>query len=301
MADGLTDGTYVLEGAPRFLDRALRDLHRGSSWNTVRQAIRSGKVTVDGEVAREPRTEVGPGSVLGVRMAAPRRARPPELGPEAMALVDAHVVVVRKPPGLNTVFHEGVAEPNLRQLVGEMLGRRRRPAKLLVVHRLDRDTSGLVLFARTPAALGALKDQFRHRSVDRRYLALAAGRAQRATYRSRLVYEDDGHGHSTRAPHRGKLAITHVEPVEYLPGATLVACHLDTGRTHQIRIHLAEASHPVLGDRLYGPRLSAFPAVPRLMLHAATLGFTHPGHRERIELEEPLCPDMAQVLAELRH
>ncbi len=128
-----------------------------------------------------------------------------------------------------------------------------------VVQRLDVETSGLLVFARSREAYASLKGQLARHRVERTYLAIVAGRAQPRTYRSHLAEGGDGRRGSTRDRKRGKRAVTHVEVVERLAEATLVSCRLETGRTHQIRIHLSEAGHPVLGDRRYARRRIAMP------------------------------------------
>jgi 23S rRNA pseudouridine1911/1915/1917 synthase len=197
-------------------------------------------------------------------------------------------------------------------------GRAGRP-NLGVVHRLDKETTGLIVFTRTWLAKKALASQFRRHTVHRRYLAIAHGHVKEQTIRSILV-ADRGDGvrgsagvqvarrhslpssrSSTRGPTVGREAVTHVEPLEALRGATLVACRLETGRTHQIRIHLSEAGHPIVGERVYirgygGPLVDA----PRLMLHAAELGFLHPATERFMRWELPPPDDMRAVLERLR-
>jgi 23S rRNA pseudouridine1911/1915/1917 synthase len=179
-----------------------------------------------------------------------------------------------------------------------------------VVHRLDRNTSGLIVFARTRRAAEGLKEQFREHTAHRRYLAIAHGRVEARTFRSHLMLDrgDGMRGSSERAREKGgkgvrggKLAVTHVAPVELLAAATLLECRLETGRTNQIRIHLAEAGHPLVGETMY---LRDFPGrplpAPRLMLHAARLGFVHPVTGEQLLFELPLPADMERVLRALR-
>ena len=175
-------------------------------------------------------------------------------------------------------------------------------AFLHIVQRLDRDTTGVMVFARTLLARDHLRALFRKHAVHRRYLALAHGSVMAGTHRTRLV-RDRGDGRRGSTAHRdlGKESVTHVEVVERLSGATLIACQLETGRTNQIRIHLAEAGHPLLGETLYrkgytGEVIEA----PRLMLHAAELGVTHPVSGESLRFEEPMPEDMRQALASLR-
>src|SRR5262249_31997338 len=166
--------------------------------------------------------------------------------------------------------------------------------------RLDKETSGLVVFARTVAAERGLGKQFRAHTVHRRYLAVVPGYVPKQTIRTRLVRDrGDGRRGSTGLADQGKEAVTHVEPVERLPGYTLVACRLETGRTHQIRIHLAELGHPVCGEKVYGPRTDTSGA-PRLALHAAELGFRHPAIGEEMRWTMPLPPDLGAVVQRLR-
>ena len=194
-----------------------------------------------------------------------------------MVFVDPHVAVVNKPANMVTIPDERHPAGSLEQLVAAKLSRRgRQPTPPHVVQRLDFATSGLVVFARTREALHTLKPQFKARTVRRRYLALVAGKARNATYDTYLTEHIDGKRKSTAHRHLGKLALTHVEVVERLNGATLIHCHLETGRTHQIRIHLSEAGHPLLGDTRYARHYIDMPEATRMMLHAETLGFEHP-------------------------
>ena len=171
------------------------------------------------------------------------------------------------------------------------------------VHRLDRDTSGLMVFARTTDAERHLVQQFRKHTIHRAYRAVVQGDiAEPFTVESRLVRDrGDGRRGSTRHPRLGQLSITHVRALERLPGATLVECRLETGRTHQIRIQLAETGHPLLGEPVYVPRdFPPLPPAPRLMLHAAELGFVHPTTGRALHFEDPLPDDLRGVLQRLR-
>jgi 23S rRNA pseudouridine1911/1915/1917 synthase len=285
------------------LDRALRSLNEGMSWNAARRMIESGKVSVDGRRELDPTALVREGAIIGVSMAAPKpRAESPVAGDD-IVYVDPHVVVVKKPAGISTVPFDENETGTLSELVHAMLKRRGGPvAELGVVHRIDKETSGLVLFARTLAAKRALKQQFRFHSVERRYVALAHGTVRAATHRSRLVQDrGDGRRGSTDNPILGRDSVTHVAPLEALAGATLIECRLETGRTHQIRIHLAESGHPLVGERVYGrdyrgQRIEA----PRLMLHAFELGFEHPTSGKPMHFEQAIPEDMERVVRGLR-
>jgi 23S rRNA pseudouridine1911/1915/1917 synthase len=174
-----------------------------------------------------------------------------------------------------------------------------------VVQRLDKETSGLVVFARTVEAERGLGRQFKAHTVERRYLALVPGETGARTVRSNLVRDrGDGRRGSGRGKDVGKQAITHLEVAERLRGYTLLWCRLETGRTHQIRIHLAELGHPICGDKVYrklGAKAELDPSgAPRLALHAAELGFDHPITGEAMHWDMPLPPDFRALLEELR-
>jgi 23S rRNA pseudouridine1911/1915/1917 synthase len=297
-----------LEGRP--LDRAVREVF-GLSWGDARAAIGSGKVFRGSSASAEldASAPVRAGEALAIRPRAPRPHVTQRASFERRRIVmcDASVIVVDKPAGISTVAFGDESPADARMvldaLIGDVLSRGPRRAPLGVVHRLDKETSGLVVFARTVAAKKHLANQFRHHTTTRRYLALVHGEVRsRRTIRSYLI-EDRGDGlrGSAREGRReGRLAITHVEPVRRAGPATLVGCRLETGRTHQIRIHLAEAGHPLVGERVYvrdyaGPRIEA----PRLMLHAAELGFEHPTTGERMSFTSELPDDFRAVLERL--
>lgn len=292
------------------LDRAVRTLF-GVSWGKARAWIEGGKVRVDAATVTQATARVAAGQTVTVDERASKR-RAGELDDAAVVHVDAHVVVVDKPPGVSTVPYDEGDTDTLESRVRAWLERRAktgrggrgvRPA-LGIVHRLDKETSGLVVFTRTWLAKQALAAQFRQHTVHRRYLAIAHGDVRSRTVRSFLL-EDRGDG--LRGSARGtpgsgaREAITHVERLEGLRGATLVACRLETGRTHQIRIHLSEGGHPIVGERVYVRRYNGqLLEAPRLMLHAAELGFVHPSTQAEVRWERPMPADMQKVLERLR-
>jgi 23S rRNA pseudouridine1911/1915/1917 synthase len=301
-----------LAGKP--LDGVVRALF-GATWGKARAWIESGKVSVDGRTILEPTKRVREGARVELAMNAPRRASEarPHLGDDAIVHVDAHVVVVNKPAGISTIPYEETDRGTLDELVRAWLSKRAprgdrgaRP-NLGVVHRLDKETSGLLVFTRTWLAKKSLAQQFREHTAQRRYLAIVHGALARARRIESMLVENRGDGvrgslkRGSPPDATAQRAITHVAPVEALEGATLVECRLETGRTHQIRIHLSEAGHPLVGERVYvrGWQGDPIPA-PRMMLHAAELGFVHPatGVEARFEREPP--PDFAETLARLR-
>lgn len=264
--------------------RAVAEL----SWNKVRDAIASGKVSRNGVLERDPGSTVHLGDVVELVWTRPRVDQTPLLPRDAFIHVDTHVVVVHKPSGMSTIpfdEHEtGTLDEAVRaELSLRMRGPRTQPPNLGVVHRIDKETSGLLVFSRTWLAKESLSTQFRAHTTHRRYLALVHGEARDCTFTTHIL-ADRGDGrrgsweYTSRKSGRpeGQRSVTHVRVVERLNGATLVECALETGRTHQIRIHLSESGNPLLGERVYmHPDLPRIPA-PRLMLHAAELGFVHP-------------------------
>jgi 23S rRNA pseudouridine1911/1915/1917 synthase len=249
------------------------------------------------------------------------RAAPVPRQPEQVVVryLDEHVVVVEKPAGLCTVRHpleRGWNErrrdlsPTLEDLVPRLIARaeglRGSWPRLRVVQRLDKETSGLVVFARTVTAERGLGKQFHGHTVTRRYLALVPGWLRPQRIHTFLVRDrGDGRRGSTSVEGVGKEAITHVEVAERLADYTLVSCRLETGRTHQIRIHLAELGHRVCGDRVYchrrdGRVFEDHSGATRLMLHAVSLGFRHPVSREEMRWEMAVPADFQRMLDRLR-
>jgi 23S rRNA pseudouridine1911/1915/1917 synthase len=174
-----------------------------------------------------------------------------------------------------------------------------------VVHRIDKETSGLIAFAKTKLAERELQTLFRAHEVERTYLCVAHGAVPDRRIESMLVTDrGDGLRGSTRRPRQGKRAVTHVHAVEQLARATLCEVRLETGKTHQIRIHLAEIGHPLVGEKVYIRDYKRQGQEPlpssRLLLHAATLGFLHPVSQRLVRLESPLPDDFTVELAALR-
>jgi 23S rRNA pseudouridine1911/1915/1917 synthase len=283
----------------------------GATWSRARQLCADGRVTVDGTQCFDPAERVTPGSTVVVNEHGPKKDRGP-LPKEAIVFADRDVVVVAKPAGMLTVADEPGNKDTLIDHLRTVLRRveRRDASGLGVVHRLDRDTSGLVLFTRTADAKRELAVQFRDHTIDRVYHGIASGSVPEAKIESDLVMDrGDGlrgsWGHYRRAkgdtPTDAKHSVTYVKPIEALRGATLIECRLETGRQHQIRIHLSEMGHPLLGERVYirdytGEKIDA----PRTMLHARTLGFTHPKNGKRLTFEREAPEDFTQMVEALR-
>lgn len=312
------DHDLVVEVAEsgRPLDAILR-ARLGGSWGAVRTLVERGKVSVDGARVTETAQRLRPGAKIEVRPRA-RRVEPSLLDDANVVFHDPHVVVVRKPAGVSTIPYEPGERGTLEEQTRLWLVRRAKQpphASLGVVHRIDKETSGLVVFARTFAAKKVLSQAFRVHAIERRYVAIVHGVLEgRRTFDSYLV-EDRGDGlrgtaRDPRVGERvGQRSITHVAGIDVLSrnvaldGASLVACALETGRTHQIRIHLSEARFPLVGDRVYTrDRLRAerpLIEAPRLMLHAMVLGFEHPITKKPLRFTEPLPDDIKTVAKKL--
>jgi 23S rRNA pseudouridine1911/1915/1917 synthase len=307
------------ETAGQTLAAALRRWLPGLTWSQVRQLVQARRVKIDGDLVLDSARRLAEGLTVEVLA----RSTPVPRQHESLVLrhLDAHVVVVEKPSGLSTVRHpterawparRKALHPTLEDLVPALIaqreGRRRKGPlpRLRVVQRLDKETSGLVVFARTVAAESGLGKQFRAHTVIRRYLTVVPGVVEAQRIATHLVRDrGDGRRGSGPDPHLGKEAITHVDVVEKLAAYTLLACRLETGRTHQIRIHLAELGHPVCGEKVYNRRPGEKPladtsGAPRLALHAAELGFVHPVTGQTIHWEMPLPADLQSLLAALR-
>ena len=303
------------ERVDKVLARLLPDVSRAE----VQRWIDAGRVLVGGAPCRQ-RDMVGPGSVLEV---APLAAAPSAAEPDARVILDVlyedeALLVVNKPAGLvvhparghwtGTLVNGLLARPGF---AGELHDVRddAQAVRPGIVHRIDKDTSGVLVVAKTPASREALKDQLSAHTVERVYLGLTLGvpalRHIRTAYgrdrRSRLRF--------TSRVEEGKLAVTHVQVRERLAGgrAAFVECRLETGRTHQIRVHLSEqAKTPLLADALYGKRpndselADVSARLGRQALHAAVLGFVHPSTGERLRFEREPPADFSRALAELR-
>jgi 23S rRNA pseudouridine1911/1915/1917 synthase len=291
------------------------ELAEALSWNAAKRMCRTGKVFVDGERELDPSRRLETGSTIEVRHSAPR-PKPGTLEPERLVHVDRDVVVVRKPADVLSVPYDESDRDTLVDQTASLLRKRRKQSgsryapELIVVHRLDKGTSGLLAFARTAAARRGLAQQFRFHTVDRRYEALVHGHPASKTHDTHLL-SDRGDGlrgsfgvyRTARGgpPKEARRAITHVELLERLRGAARVECRLQTGRQHQIRIHMSEDGHPVVGEPVYmreyeGPVIEA----PRPMLHARHLGFEHPRTGEWLEFDDPPPEDFAALCDALR-
>jgi 23S rRNA pseudouridine1911/1915/1917 synthase len=298
--------TVPADAAGRRLDQALAELLSHHSRTRLKGWIEAGLVRVDAEVVTTPRHKLAGGESLVVTEGRAAVEGAVEAQDIALAIVfeDDALIVVDKPPGLVVHPGSGNRDGTLQNaLLHHAPGLAALP-RAGIVHRLDKDTSGLLVVAKTPEAQTDLVRQLAARTVKREYLALAHGDLARATTIDAPIGRHPTQRTSMAVVERGKPARTHVEIVERFGVATLLRCSLETGRTHQIRVHLAAFGHPLLGDPTYRGRhavtRSALPAFPRQALHAHRLGLAHPVTRKTMQWESPLPADFAALIDALR-
>jgi 23S rRNA pseudouridine1911/1915/1917 synthase len=296
------------------LDKALAQAS-GLSRQRVQALMAQGRVMLAGASANQTTLKVTGGEPFRIEVpeATPAEAAAQDI-PLVIAFEDEHLIVVDKPAGL--VVHPAAGNLDgtlvnalLHHCKGQLsgIGGVARPG---IVHRIDKDTSGLLVVAKSDAAHEGLAAQFADHSVVRSYRAVVAGhpvppsgtvtgaigRSNRDRKKMALVEEG-----------RGKHAVTHFRTLERLGPATLIECRLETGRTHQVRVHMSSIGHPLLGDPVYGRSSAAFrPALSaanfsRQALHAAELGFIHPVRDERLRFSSEIPPDMQRLIDALRH
>lgn len=308
--------------AEHTLAKVLRSrLHEHQpSWNDVRALIENRRVKIGESVCTDPARRVHEGEIIELLGHAATKPRNSTADTLVIRHLDDHLVVVEKPSGISSVRHPAELQWNdkRRQLdptlqdvtqwaIAKKLNRSAHSLPpLRIVQRLDKETSGLLVFVRSVLAERELGLQFRKHTVVRRYLAIAPGVWIARTIRSTLIRDrGDGRRGSTHQPDRtGKEAITHIAIEERLPKHTLLSCRLETGRTHQIRIHAAEAGYPICGEKVYTKSAGGvelpLTAAPRLMLHAIELGFEHPVTREAMQWTMQPPPDFQKFLEQMR-
>lgn len=288
------------ERADRFLSRRVPELSR----SRIQALIEAGHITVDA-VALKPSHRLRGDEQIRVEVPRAVEAAPqPEALPLKVLHDDADLLVVDKAAGMvvhpGAGHHSGTLVNALLHHVTDLkgVGGELRPG---IVHRLDKDTSGVMVVAKHETALQALQRSFASREVEKVYLAIVAGHPP-----------DEGTFHTLHGRHpvhrqrftgrvrTGKVAITHYRVKQRLAGAALMEITLETGRTHQIRVHFSEAGHPLLADPIYGGRAARVEAVPRLALHAHRLAFDHPRTGRRLKVVAALPDDLAAAVRALR-
>jgi 23S rRNA pseudouridine1911/1915/1917 synthase len=291
--------------APSRLDQRLRAAQPALSWAKIRAAIEKGQVTVDGAIERDPGARVRPSAavVFDVNRPAQRPAR----SRFTRLYEDEHLLVLDKPAGLLTIPSEtgaGAHEDTVLGRVREYMERRRGSGGYVgTLHRLDKDTSGALAMALTREAHEAGRALFGRHAFERQYLALVEGVPDPPEGTIALPIAEayvQGRRHVAEPGEASLPAVTHyVVRHPFGSAAALVELTLETGRQHQIRVHLAHVGHPVLGDRVYGSSAAAA-AAPRQMLHAWTLAFPHPVTGARIAVQAPPPYDFARMRETLR-
>jgi 23S rRNA pseudouridine1911/1915/1917 synthase len=308
--DSILEGVIATGG--QRLDRALADV-TGLSRERIKALLGEGRVSLAGRTVLQAslKPEAGTPFAVAVPEAAPAEAEAQDI-PLVIVFEDEHLVVVDKPAGL--VVHPAAGNLDgtlvnalLHHCAGQLsgIGGVARPG---IVHRIDKDTSGLLVVAKSDAAHEGLARQFADHSIERAYFALTAGVPQplAGTVRGNIARSDSNRKKMALVGEgRGKHAVTHYKVVEALGEAALVECRLETGRTHQVRVHLASIGHALLGDPVYGrtparlrPLLGKL-GFQRQALHAAILGFIHPISGTALRFESPVPSDIRELLREL--
>ncbi|GAB7028077.1 RluA family pseudouridine synthase [Geotalea toluenoxydans] len=294
-----------------YIARTVETLTRAA----VQRLMESGMITVNG-MPPKPSLKLKGGEQLKIAVPPPVEAGPaPENIPLEILYEDRDLVVVNKDAGM--VVHPGAGNSGgtlVNALLGHCtdlsgIGGELRPG---IVHRIDKDTSGILVVAKNDASHLALSEQFREHSIKRIYIAIVYGSPKTDSGRLESIigrHPVDRKRMSGKARH-GKHAVTHWRVIGRYPGMCLIRLRLETGRTHQIRVHLSEAGHPLVGDEVYGggARLDSVkdPVLRRLVrelgrqaLHAKTLGFVHPSTKEYLEFDTDLPQDMATIVEHL--
>ncbi|PNU02977.1 RluA family pseudouridine synthase [Novosphingobium guangzhouense] len=296
------------------IDKALAEAS-GLSRERIKALMAEGRISLAGKPVAQAslKVEAGTAFAIDVPQAIPAEAVAQDI-PLTIVYEDEHLIIVDKPAGL--VVHPAAGNLDgtlvnalLHHCRGQLsgIGGVARPG---IVHRIDKDTSGLLVVAKTDKAHEGLAVQFADHSIERAYNAVVGGQPRPAAGTVRGAIARSVHDRKKMAlveDGRGKHAVTHFRTLEALRGATLVECRLETGRTHQVRVHMASIGHALLGDPVYGRTPSQLrPILNRLTfsrqaLHAAELGFVHPVSGERVHFISPLPDDMRTLIDELRH
>ncbi len=290
----------------RRLDQVLAEMLPQHSRNRLQAWVRDGQVVVEGKVECEPKRKMLGGERLVVNPLNDVRDIPeqPEDIPLNIVFEDETLIVINKPAGL--VVHPGSGNWSgtlMNALLHHVPGIEQIP-RAGIVHRLDKDTSGLLVVAKTLEAQTDLVRQLQARTVRRVYLAVAAGAmksgggvdkpiGRHPVLRTKMAVVPENRG--------GKPALTWFRIMEQFPYCTFVECSLETGRTHQIRVHLASIGHPLVGDQVYGKVNPKLPDFPRQALHATRLGLVHPLTGLKMQWEVPMPQDMRDLLDFLRY
>jgi 23S rRNA pseudouridine1911/1915/1917 synthase len=278
--------------SPQPLLEALATLFPESSRTTLRQMLQNGRVRVNGKIEKNAKLELEEDDVVDVAEKAAHRNLPPGL---SILHEDGDVIVVLKANGLLTVATERERDTTAQAYLNVYLGQKKGEDRIQVVHRLDRETSGVLVFAKNAYAREQLKEQFAEHTVDRMYVAIVEGEMdpEEGTFRSYLREMRDLKMVSVDLHPDAKYAVTHYRTVQTNGKFSMLEVRLETGRKNQIRAHLSESGHPVVGDRMYGSEINP---IGRLGLHAKLLGFDHPVTRKRMVFTAPMPKSFRAVV-----
>ncbi|QDU68276.1 RluA family pseudouridine synthase [Engelhardtia mirabilis] len=298
------------ELAGQSLDRVLAGLWPDQTRSAWQKRVRRGEVRLDGKVVNRSNLRIQKGQRVSVGGAVAEAGQVAPLPDPTVLFEDEHVLALDKPPGWLTHAADRAAGPTIVSFAAKLgpLADAEDPDRPGVVHRLDRGTSGVILLARTPLALERLRDAFRARRTDKRYTALVHGEPAVDEFEVDLPLRGGASGADRQLAGRhakAKEARTRVWVLERLGAASLVECKPETGRRHQIRVHLQEAGFPVVNDPLYRAPAELRPTVPRLprgrhALHAASLTLRHPAGGRELSVRAPLPEDLLGALEVLR-
>lgn len=299
---------------------ALRKHISDLTWSAAKKHLAGRRISVNGILCIDEGRRVVAGDTIELR----GQPLPPPPGDDDVKIlfIDPHVVVAEKPAGMLSLRHPGDVkwkqekkdrQPSLEESLQRLISRRKDPVlrnsgnELLAVHRIDRETSGILVFARNAAAQTGLIEQFAAHDALRRYLCVIPGWLQAQTIETRQIRDrgDGLRGSSPDGSFVGKRMVTHIAPLRHLGDYHEMECRLETGRTNQIRIHLAELGHPICGDVKYrGPvgqtAIRDLSGAPRLALHAAELGFVHPVTQEMHDYKSEWPRDIQALIRRLK-
>jgi 23S rRNA pseudouridine1911/1915/1917 synthase len=250
------------------------------------------RIKVNGVVCQVANKEVAAGDLIEI---GPRKI-PLELPPDIKVFYeDSHLIIVQKPAGLLTVATLDEREETLYYKLREYLKDSNPKNKLFIVHRLDKFASGILVFAKSEKVQSELQDIFSRHDIQRKYWAIVEGKVEKnqGTIESRIAEDRSMRMHSTNNATKGKTAITHFRVLRRWPRVTALEVTLETGRKNQIRVHLSEAGHPIVGDKSYGSKTNT---LGRLGLHAFRLGFEHPITGENLDFQTETPPEFKKYL-----
>ena len=272
-----------------FLCRVMPDRKRSS----IKQLLKFGSVMVNGNVTSQFNVPLNQGDTVKVNLT---RAFPVFYNRRVKIVYeDDDIIVIEKGYGLLSMGNEKIKDGTAYSILKDYLKEKDPRNKIFIIHRLDRDTSGLMMFAKTIEAKEAMQHNWNNMVLERTYLAVVEGKVEEesGTVKSYLAENSQMEVYSTDDPEKGQLAVTRWKKIASGNGYTLMEVSLDTGRKNQIRVHMKDIEHPIAGDRKYGAKSSP---IHRLALHAQTLRFVHPVTRRDMRFETPIPASFEKMI-----